>query len=156
MHVTYKHVGSEYVLGQRGEIMYNPTFTERLFEIRAKNSAGQHSCFNYRSVIVRCISEMKRRAIAEEEAKNAAIEHDNDKVKESKRANKRPKKKEKKKKKNTPSYDMVTAIRTMTTVLQAPAEMYAVDVSRDEGQAIMQNTFSSSAGGFFNFSRAAI
>ncbi|KNC81501.1 hypothetical protein, variant [Sphaeroforma arctica JP610] len=100
LNITYKHVGTCYVLSARGDLVINPNFPERFLKVAATINPQSHLTAAYRNSIAGCIGSALRRQRG----------NDNE--------------------------TMLTALQTLTTVLQAPSYMCKdVDRDVDGGQA---------------------
>ncbi|KNC79129.1 hypothetical protein SARC_08465 [Sphaeroforma arctica JP610] len=62
LNVTYKHVGKCYVLAEMGDLIVDPNFPERFFQLKAKRKPVTHRMPSYRLALVECITRMHQRA----------------------------------------------------------------------------------------------
>ncbi|KNC84847.1 hypothetical protein SARC_02958 [Sphaeroforma arctica JP610] len=102
LNITYKHVGTCYVIAERGDMIINPCFPERMFQLRSKRIPSQHTIGSYRTGILRCLKTMTRRLLAQQKGQPLEAEAE-------------------------ASYELGTALQVFTSVLSAPSEMYTYD-----------------------------
>eukprot|EP01134_Creolimax_fragrantissima_P002269 CFRG2269T1 len=55
MNMTYKHVGTHYVLSSLGDLIVNPSFMERLLKVKVRYNPNSHVTASYRNSIAACI-----------------------------------------------------------------------------------------------------
>ncbi|KNC75696.1 hypothetical protein SARC_11785 [Sphaeroforma arctica JP610] len=100
---TYKHVGTCYTLAETGSLVMNPNFIERRLQLKPKREISTHSIRQYRSFIVRCLARYVSGASGGERTKTCE------------------------------AYELATALRSITSVLQAPSEMGTLELDAMEG-----------------------